>query len=371
MNRNSLGKKTAFILTALLLLLATACGGGSGQSSQTSSQPSGAGSSPSGGSGADQSGPKLNLIVSHFLPGNHPMQNEILEGIFSEMKNKTNGRITYEFYPGNALGAAGSHYDLAVTGEADVAMSVHGYTAGRFPLVSVVEIPFIAESGTHGSKVIQKLYEEFPAIQQHHSDTTPLFLFTADPAQIISAKHRIEKPEDLKGLRVRTPSQAGSKILEQLGATPVSMPMGEVYESLARGVIDAAMAPLEALEAFSLHEVAKYVTVGHFSSTPFFVVMSSNTYESLSDSDKEALRSLTGIVAAEKAGGTFDASGKVGRQKSEQGGAEFIELTGDKLEPWKKVLEPITQEWIQSMAAQGHPAQEIYDRALELKEELR
>ena len=376
MKRKQLWKKFAAALTALLLVFVAACGGGSGQSAQPSPSQQAGGESPSpsqaaGGSGGGQPSPKMNLIISHFWPAQHPMQQQVLTEIFDALNKNSGGNITYEFYPANALGQPGSHYDLAVTGEADVAMSVHGYTAGRFPLVGVVEIPFVSESGTHGSKIMQKLLEEFPAIQQHHADTTPLFLFTADPAQIVSVKHRIEKPEDMKGLRVRTPSQLGSRILEALGATPVSMPMSDVYEALSRGVIDAAMAPLEALEAFSLHEIAKYVTVGHFSSTPFFVVMNTNTFNSLSDSDKELLRSMTGMVAAEKAGGTFDASGIIGKEKALKNGAEFIELTGEKLEPWKKALDPVAQEWIKSMEDQGFPAQEIYNRALELKEELR
>jgi TRAP-type transport system periplasmic protein len=346
-------KKIGFMFLALMLLVLAACSG---------TQETGKDSSE---------GTSHNLIISHFLPGQHPIQTEIFEGIGSELEKQTDGRITYELYPANALGDAGSQYDMAVTGEADIALSVHGYTPGRFPLVSVLELPFLAETAEHGSKIIQTLYEEFPEIQAEHKDTVPLFLFTAEPAQIISKTHKIETPEDLKGLRVRSPSPLGNKILEALGATPVSMPMGDVYESLERGVIDAAMVPLETLYNFNFHEIAKYITVGNFSATPFFSVMNSDTYNSLSDSDKELLNSLTGMAASEKSGRVFDIDGQKGRELAEKNGAEFIELTGDKLTPWQKALEPIAQQWIDEMEKQGYPGQKIYDRALELKKELK
>lgn len=360
-----LGKKWALLLTAALLLVLTACGGG-----QTTSQ-SDEQSAQQGGSeeGAAVNEPR-NFVISHFLPGHHPMQTEVLTEIFEEMK-QVNPGVSYEFYPANALGDAGSHYDMAVTGEADLALSVHGYTAGRFPTVTVVELPFLAESAEHGSRIIQKLHEEFPEIQENHSDTTPLYLFTAEPAQILSVSHRIEKPEDLKGLRVRTPSQMGSKILEALGATPVSMPMSDVYESLQRGVIDAAMVPLETLHNWSFDEVVKYVTIGNFSPTPFYVVMNTDKYNSLSDAEKEVLKNLGGMVGAEKSGRVFDADGQKGLEKAKERGIEIIELTGDALKPWQDALASLAEEWIAEMEKQGYPGRQMYERALELKEELR
>ncbi|WP_246050047.1 TRAP transporter substrate-binding protein [Aquibacillus sediminis] len=324
-----------------------------------------------GSSGDEASGKSHNLIISHFLPGNHPIQTQVFDDIGSTLDEESDGRITTELYPSNALGDAGSQYDMAVTGEADIALSVHGYTPGRFPLVSVLELPFLAETAEHGSRIIANLYEEFPEFQEEHDETEALFLFTAEPAQIISKDHKIETPDDLDGLRVRTPSPLGNEILEALGAAPVSMPMGDVYESLERGVIDAAMVPLETLYNYNFHEIANYITVGNFSATPFFSVMNKDTYNSFSDADREVLDSLTGIETAAEAGAVFDVDGQKGKQQSEENGAEFIELSGDQLAAWQDALDEVTQGWIDDMEAEGYPGQEIYDRAVELKEEVR
>lgn len=348
---------TVAIASALLL---SACGGGGTQNTASSNE-----------GGGEDAGKSHNLIISHFLPGNHPIQTQLFEEFGKALNEGSDGRITQELYPANSLGDAGAQYDMAVTGEADIALSVYGYTPGRFPSVSVLEMPFLAESAVHGSKIIQTLYNEFPEIQKEHSETHPLFIFSCEPSQILSVKHRIEKPEDLKGLRVRTPSPTGSLIIEALGATAVSMPMGDVYEALQRGVVDAAMVPLETLKNYNFHEIVKYVTIGNFSTTPFYSVMNASTYESFSDSDKQLVDSLSGLPTSEKAGAIFDTDGQAGLEMVKKNGAEIIELTGDKLTPWQTALEPVTQKWIDEMSAKGLPAQEIYDRAMELKTELK
>nr|QRZ16625.1 TRAP transporter substrate-binding protein [Virgibacillus sp. AGTR] len=321
--------------------------------------------------GIASTGSQHNLIISHFLPGSHPVQTQVLQGIGNEIEKKTDGDIIYELYPSNALGVAGSQYDMAVTGEADIALSVHGYSPGRFPLMSVMELPFLAETAVHGSEIIANLYEEFPSIQEEHADTIPLFLFTAEPAQLITKNHRIESPEDVKGLRVRSPSPLANDILEALGAVPVSMPMGDVYESLERGVIDGAMVPLEALYNYRLHEIAAYITIGNFSATPFFSVMNKEAYYRFTDSEKQVINEATGIEASIESGSVFDVDGQTGRKLAKENGAEVIDLTEEQLIPWRKALDPIVQAWINDMENRGYPGQHIYDRAFQLKAELK
>lgn len=311
-----------------------------------------------------------NLIVSHFQPANQPVQSVTLEGLASDLYEQTDGRITMEFYPSNTLGDAGSQYDMAVTGEADIALSVFGYSPGRFPLMTIMEMPFLTESSEHASEILMNLYEEFPEMQEELSDTHPIFLYAGEPAQLVSKDIKINSPEDMRGLRVRSPSPIGNEILEALGATPISMPMGDVYESLERGVIDAAMVPYETLYAYSLFEVIDYITVGNFSSTPFFSVMNKETYNSFSEEDQQTLNELTGMKLSKQIGRIHDEDGRVGLEKALDRDVELIELEEDELAPWEEALKPMVESWIDQRTAEGFPAQEIYDRAMELKEEL-
>ncbi|WP_096200772.1 TRAP transporter substrate-binding protein [Bacillus sp. FJAT-45350] len=351
-------KRTIFTISAsfLTMLMLAACGSEStikdGDTSVDSNHDSGV-----------EEVQEHELIFSHLFPPQHAIHANVVEPFVEELEEASDGRITTEIYATGALGNPESQYDMAVTRTAEISLSVHGYTPGRFPLVSVVELPFIASSAEEGASILWTLYDEFSDLQEEHGDTTPLWLFAAEPAQILSANKPIESVGDLNGLRVRSPSSLANEILEAFGATPVSMPMGEVYEALERGAVDAAMAPLSTIDDYSFKDVVSYITVGNFSLTPFFTVMNTDAYNEFSSADQELISSI-GSDYATKAGAAFDASGESALNTINEEGITLIELND--LTPWEKAVENLVEKWINDMEAKGFAGQEIYERAVEL-----
>ena len=76
---------------------------------------------------------------------------------------------------------------------------------------------------------------------------------------LLTRTRPIRRLDDLRGLRVRVPTEL-LNVLRDLGADPVSMPMGEVYSALAKGVLDGVVAPADTLKSLHFGEVAKYFT---------------------------------------------------------------------------------------------------------------
>jgi TRAP-type transport system periplasmic protein len=76
---------------------------------------------------------------------------------------------------------------------------------------------------------------------------------------LLSRTREVHNLADLKGMRIRVPTELLT-VMRDLGADPVTMPMGEVYSSLAKGVLDAVVAPADTLKSMHLGEVAKYYT---------------------------------------------------------------------------------------------------------------
>ncbi|MXO66748.1 TRAP transporter substrate-binding protein DctP [Altericroceibacterium endophyticum] len=74
---------------------------------------------------------------------------------------------------------------------------------------------------------------------------------------IVTRGRQITSLNDLKGLRIRAPTELLG-VLSELGVDPVNMPMGEVYSAMAKGVIDGVIAPPDTLRALHLTEVAGY-----------------------------------------------------------------------------------------------------------------
>lgn len=74
---------------------------------------------------------------------------------------------------------------------------------------------------------------------------------------IVTANKPVTSLDDLQGMRIRAPTELLS-VLEQLGADPVNMPMGDVYSALAKGVLDGVIAPLDTFRSLHFAEVADY-----------------------------------------------------------------------------------------------------------------
>lgn len=74
---------------------------------------------------------------------------------------------------------------------------------------------------------------------------------------IITTKKVIHSLDDLKGLRLRGPTELLG-VLGKLGADPVNMPMGDVYSALAKGVLDGVVAPLDTFRSLHFAEVANH-----------------------------------------------------------------------------------------------------------------
>lgn len=74
---------------------------------------------------------------------------------------------------------------------------------------------------------------------------------------IITRDKPIHSLEDLRGMRIRVPSEL-LPVMRELGADPINVPMGEVYSALAKGVIDGVVAPPDTFKALHLAEVAAH-----------------------------------------------------------------------------------------------------------------
>lgn len=313
-------------------------------------------------SGGDE---EATISFSHFWPSHHIVQQEVIEKMKTDLADSTDGNITLEIYPSGQLGNPDEQYNLAANGTADISLAVHGYTPGKFPLTGVSDLPFMSASSEEGSEIIWQLYDEFDELKDEHSGVTPLWLFAGEPNQILSAKKEVKTIEDLKGMKVRSPSPLMSEMLEAVGAVPVSMPVNDIYESLNKGVIDAAMAGLSTINDMKLHEVVKFISLTNVSSSSMFVVMNTDVYEGLSDGNRDAVLEFAknGAVLT---GQALDRATQQGYDVAKENNITIFEPSVEELERWAQATKPVIDEWISEMEGKGLPGQEIYDRAIEL-----
>jgi TRAP-type C4-dicarboxylate transport system substrate-binding protein len=245
--------------------------------------------------------------------------------------------------------------------------TVLGYTANRFPLSQIVEVPGLVSNAAQGSCILQKLYDE-GLIKKEFKETKPLFLFTHGPGHIHTSKKLIKEPGDFAGLRIRRPTTVVAKLLETLGAQPVGMPAPRSYQSMQRGVIDGVSLPWEGALAFRLNELASnHTDVGGLYTLAFVVTMNKGVYDSLPADLKKVIDKNSGEAWSKIAAKVFDDMDVLGEAEAKKAGHTIHVVEGGNQNPaWKPHLEKAREDYLAELEGKGLPARKVYARAAEL-----
>lgn len=309
------------------------------------------------------------LRFAHFWPAVSSVHKDVMQKWADKVEKDSSGRIKVEVYPSATLAKPPAQYEAVKNRIADMTATVQGYSANRFPLTQVVELPGIAKSAVHGSCVIQSLYDE-GLISSEYKDTRPLFLFTHGQGHIHTKNKEIKVPADLAGLKIRRPTTVVSKMLEGLGAKPVGMPAPASYQSLQRGVIDGVTFPWEGTLVFRLNELLnQHTEIGGLYTLSFVVTMNKSVYDDMPADLQKVIDKNSGKAWAKIAGDGFDAIDEKGRAQAVEKGQNIVTIEGGNNNPaWKPILDEATESYLSELEARGLPARAVYKRALELSE---
>jgi len=259
------------------------------------------------------------------------------------------------FY-GGTLTPADKCYDGVVKGISDIGFSVLAYTRGKFPLTEVSDLPVGLKNGVVATKVINEFYKKFKP--KEFDEVQVMYLHGHGPG-ILHTKKEVKTIGDVKGLKIRCTGMA-AKIVGALGATPVAMPMGETYDALSRGVVDASMAPYEALQGWKWGEVVKFTTenFGSSYSTGMFVVMNKAKWNAIPP-DLQKIIEKVNEEYIEKQGKTWDEIDKAGKDFTIARGNKIISLSQDEDVKWQKAVKPILDEYKKNMKDKGLPGEDV------------
>jgi len=312
----------------------------------------------------------VSLNVATWGPPMHCVSRNMLTPFIEEMAERTDGQVEMTLYTGSALGGGAELFDLTKQGAVDISYTLLGYTPGRFPLSSVIELPFLCPSSTVASKVFWDLYEEFPEIQAEYEGTKVLTLWTTDPNQIHTIDKAVYTPEDLEGLTLRVPNEIMGKMLAKCGATSLVKPMGETYLLLERGVADGACFTLEAVKGFKMQEVVGHTSVLNPQVLAEVLVMSQDSWDNLPPNIQE-------IFEEEFVGGYLGSMGSksheldkdMGLQTLQEANREVISFTEEECQVWESLFESIRTDWASEIDADGLPGTAILNRAIELSKQ--
>lgn len=282
-----------------------------------------------------------------------------------EIEKRSNGRVKVKFYLAGALGKLPELYDNVMNGVADIGFGSHSMNPKRFPLTSVMQLPFISPSTFVGSHTIKDLYEKFPEMRSEHKDVHVLFLGTLLPYEIHTLKKPIRNLDDIKGVKLGTNLTAAVK---RIGAVPVPLPPLKWYLSLEKGVIDGATCGWGFVNGGRLYEVTKYHINAHLGCQPYWVAMNNNVWNNLPKDIQKIFTDVTNEMEPDGYSKALSFSAKNGIKKSKELGHEIIELSPQQMAEWKASAKPEWDKWVKEMEARGLPGQVVLKETVRLVE---
>jgi TRAP-type transport system periplasmic protein len=296
------------------------------------------------------------LNYADYFPATHK-QALLVDQWCKEIEKRSGGRIKVTPFHGATLTPAPMIYDSVSKGIASIGMGTLGYTRGRFPLSEFTDHPLGYPSSRVATRLFNEYYKKFRP--KELDDVRVLYLQGIGPALLHTGKKPVSKLEDLKGMKIRA---SGLQVAPTtaLGASPVGMPISDVYDALSKGVADGGFFPYEALDGWKLGEVIKYTTESYPSamSSGLFVVMNKKTWESL-PADLQKLVDQLDEEWVEKVATVWDEIDKEGKDFSLSRGNKTIPLSKQEGERWKKAVQPVLDDYVKMTKEKGLPGDEV------------
>ncbi|WP_048646976.1 sialic acid TRAP transporter substrate-binding protein SiaP [Nitratireductor soli] len=245
------------------------------------------------------------------------------------------GELTAKLFPASQLGDFKAMVAMMQAGELDMTTTGYPDMSYVIPELTLVGAPYVVEDFSHLQKIVagpwgQKMDKEF-----EKQGVKVLDLWYYGTRQT-TANRPIEKMEDMKGLRMRTPNVPFLiAYAEAVGATPAPVAFAEVYLALQTNQVDAEENPLPTIEAMKFYEVQKAIAITNHFIASQAIQISLKTWEGLSEEERGW------VMEAAKAGG--DVNDALTTKAETDLLASFEErgltITHPDLEPFRKAMQ--------------------------------
>ena len=294
---------------------------------------------PEGGGGSDT---VTTLSFAHWIPGETP-QTKQYEHIAELVKERTDGELVIELFPGGQLGDQRDTLEGLQAGTIDMSKADDGYLVNYIKDYSVLSLPFMFENYDHLAAVLDSdIIADLDARLLEKSGLRTLgWSFTGFRQFYLDES--VQELDDFNGKNIRAPEiDVYIKTIESLGANPTPTPWGEVYLGLETGLVQGfESSPADAV-AISADEVIKNVLVTNHIQASAAIVISEKAWERLSAEQQKILQEVVTETTKEQRNAQQAADDEAIQSMADQG----IEVAPyPKPEELVKAVQPVWDEY--------------------------
>lgn len=308
---------------------------------------------------------EVTLKLSHQFPGGKgDVRDEMVQMMARDIA-AANVDMTIKIFPGSSLVKPQEQWKAMLSGQIDMSSFPLDYASGFHPQFGATLMPGLVKSHAHARRINDSDFmKDIKGIIEQGGAKV---LADAWLAGAFASKDKcILKPDDAKGLKVRSAGATFSQMWAGAGASVVSIPSSEVYSAMQQGVISATDTSTGSFVSFRLYEQVKCITAPGDNALWFMyepVLISMKSWNKLNDAQKKAL-----TTAAKKAEDYFEGESKKLDDKMVEtfkaNKVEVVTMTDADADAWRAVAQNTSYK---SFAEKVPGGKELIDKALSVK----
>ena len=332
-------KLIALLLSVAMAASLAACGGSASTAASSAATSQAAGDSATTAADADPYAAlgDFTMVVGHAQPEGNP-RFVSMEKFAEDVSAATNGHVTVEVYGNGQLGTEKEMLEQVVAG------TIQGMRGGQFdfsPRLLMFTLPFLTQTRAQVTALLQSdLAKSVCAEAEAETGTVIINLCDAGGyRQFSNSKHPITKPDDLKGLKMRT---NGMKTIDMtfqaLGATTTTIPYSDLYMGLKTGVADGQENPWVNVQGMKFYEVQQYFTEVNYQFHPDPFYVNAAWWNSLPE-EYRTIISECATAMGEYNDQLIDENSEAAKQVIVDAGCEVYEPTDDEIKAFQEAVQ--------------------------------
>jgi TRAP-type C4-dicarboxylate transport system substrate-binding protein len=303
--------------------------------------------------------------IASIAPDGTSWMNEMRKGA-DEIKARTDGRVSFRFYPGGIMGNDKSVLRKIRAGQLQGGAVTGGGVAEIYPEANVYSIPFLFRS-----------YSEVDYVREHMDPVLLAglkqkdfisFGFSEGGFAYLMSTSPIAGLDDLKGHKVWVPEgdEISRAAFEATNVSPVSLPLTDVLTGLQTGLIDTVAGSAMGAIALQWHTRVKYLTDAPLAYLYGSMVLKRQAFEKLSPADQKIVYEIMSSVFSRLNKLNREDNGSAMKAIQDQG-IKIVEPDPAERERWRKSVNVAMDKLLQN----GLFKAEMLDRVEDLLSKYR
>ncbi|WP_138160594.1 TRAP transporter substrate-binding protein [Peptoniphilus catoniae] len=334
-------KKKLLLLVLALTFVLTACGGNKGGENKAQENGKNAETQET----TQATGDSVVIKIGHVEPEDRSTHQALLE-FKKNVEERSKGSLTIEIYPNGALGGDVQITESVAMGTLDAALPATSVLTTYSEEFGILDMPYLFKSSDAAFAALDGKVGEYFNAKLEENGIHNLGYSYNGPRSTTTNTGPIEKPEDLKGVKMRVmESPIFIDFYKTLGANPTPMSFTELYTGLQQGTVEAQENPPSLTFANKFYEVQKYQTIDEHVHNFLAFIMNANKFNSLTDEQKTIITEEGKNYVDTQRKMELEANGKAIENLKTEGGLETNILSPEQKQAFRDAVQPMYDKY--------------------------